>query len=356
MTDIEIAVLPGDGIGPETVEATLTVAREVLARAGVAMQERWSAIGLAALEQVGTTFPEEALETARKADGILLGAVSHLDYPSPESGGVNPSGTLRRELDLYANVRPARTYPGLATKIGEEFDLVIVRENTEGFYADRTMHVGTGEVMPTPDLALAHRKVTREGSMRIAREAFRIAATRRRKVTAVHKSNVLRVSDGLFLECVRQVAREHPDVEYEEELIDAMTALLIRRPADYDVIVTTNMFGDILSDEATELSGSLGLAASLNSGYQHAMAQAQHGSAPSLAGRDVANPSSLIGSMGMLLSWLGEQRGDDRLVAASRSIEVALRDTVADPSTRTADLGGELGGRAFTRAVLANLA
>src|SRR5690606_19288763 len=274
----------------------------------------------------------------------------------PESGGVNPSGTLRRELDLYANVRPARTYPGLATKIGEEFDLVIVRENTEGFYADRTMHVGTGEVMPTPDLALAHRKVTREGSMRIAREAFRIAATRRRKVTAVHKSNVLRVSDGLFLECVRQVAREHPDVEYEEELIDAMTALLIRRPADYDVIVTTNMFGDILSDEATELSGSLGLAASLNSGYQHAMAQAQHGSAPSLAGRDVANPSSLIGSMGMLLSWLGEKRGDDRLVAASRSIEVALRDTVADPSTRTADLGGELGGRAFTRAVLANLA
>src|SRR5690606_5077329 len=156
------------------------------------MQERWSAIGLAALEQVGTTFPEEALETARKADGTLLGAVSHLDYPSPESGGVNPSGTLRRELDLYANVRPARTYPGLATKIGEEFDLVIVRENTEGFYADRTMHVGTGEVMPTPDLALAHRKVTREGSMRIAREAFRIAATRRRKVTAVHKSNVLR--------------------------------------------------------------------------------------------------------------------------------------------------------------------
>jgi len=184
---------------------------------------------------------------------------------------------------------------------------VVVRENTESFYADRTMFMGTGKVMPTPDLAMAFRKVTREGSLWIAESAFKLAMQRRRKVTAMHKNNVLRVSDGLFLACVRQVAACCPDVAYEEKLIDALAALLIRDPSVFDVIVTTNMFGDILSDEASELSGSLGLAASLNAGTHHGVAQAQHGSAPDIAGMDLANPASLIGLAAMPLAWLGER-------------------------------------------------
>ena len=191
-----------------------------------------------------------------RAEPSCLGCrpVSHNDYPPSDEGGLNPSGQLRRRLDLYANIRPARIRPGFVPRCGIAFDLVVVRENTEGFYADRTMHVGTGEVMPTPDLAMAFRKVTRAGSLRIAESAFKLAMQRRRKVTAVHKANVLRVSDGLFLECVRQVAARYPEVAYEEKLIDAMAALLIRDDSVFDVIVTTNMFGDILSEEASELS------------------------------------------------------------------------------------------------------
>ena len=186
-----------------------------------------------------------------------------------------------------------------------------MRENTEGFYADRSMYLGPGEFMPTPDLAIAMRKITRQGSTRIAEQAFKLALQRRKKVTAVHKANVLRVSDGLYLECVRAVAARYPQVQYEERIIDAMAALLIRDASQFDVVVTTNMYGDILSDEASEIAGSLGLAASLNAGAEHGVAQAQHGSAPDIAGKNIANPASLIGSAAMLLAWLGERRGDD---------------------------------------------
>jgi 3-isopropylmalate dehydrogenase len=210
--------------------------------------------------------------------------------------------------------------------------------------------------MPTPDLALATRKVTRSASTRIAEAAFALARTRRGTVTAVHKANVLRLSDGLFCECVRAVAARHPDIAYDEVLVDAAAALLVRDAARFDVIVTTNMFGDILSDEAAEIAGSLGLGASLNAGAAHAVAQAQHGSAPDLAGRDRANPGALIGSAAMLLAWLGERRGEARLKHAARAIEAALDATVAVPEERTADLGGSAGTGAFARQVAARLA
>src|SRR3546814_94222 len=211
-----------------------------------------------------------------------------------------PSGERRKRRARYANIRPAKTVPGWPPRCGTDVDLVIVRENTEGFYADRNMFSGSGEFMPSPEVALAVRKVTRGGSLRIAEAAFELAMRRRKKVTSVHKGNVLRVSDGLYLQCTREVAARYPEVEYEEKIIDAMAALLIRDAGAFDVIVTTNMFGDILSDEASEIAGSLGLAASLNAGAEHAVAQAQHGSAPDIAGRDLANPASLIGSAAML--------------------------------------------------------
>ena len=349
---MDLLVLEGDGIGPEITAATLDVLRAAATRFHFDLHISHATIGLAALETVGTTFPDGVLEAARKADGVILGPVSHNDYPM---GMPNPSGMLRKHMDLYANIRPARTRPGLPPRAGHPLDLVIVRENTEGFYADRTMHMGTGEFMPTPDLAMAMRKVTRAGSTRIAESAFRLAMTRRRRVTAVHKANVLRVSDGLFLECVRDVASRFPEVELEEQLIDSMAALLIRDPTKYDVIVTTNMFGDILSDEASELSGSLGLAASLNAGSFHAVAQAQHGSAPDIAGKGIANPASLIGSAAMLLAWEGAKRDHQGPEHAAAAIEAAIDRAVADPATRTRDLGGSADTATFTAAVIAGL-
>ena len=352
---IHLLVLEGDGIGPEISAATVAVLRAAADAFGFSLRFDTAAIGFAALRASGTTFPDAVFDAAKAADGVLLGPVSHNDYPPAAEGGLNPSGQLRKRLDLFANVRPARSRPGLPPRCGKDVDLVVMRENTEGFYSDRAMHLGPGEIMPTPDVALSFRKVTRAASLRIAEAGFALARLRRRKVTAVHKANVLRISDGLFLECVREVAARHPDVAYEEKLVDAMAALLVRDASAFDVIVTTNMFGDILSDQASEISGSLGLAASLNAGQDHAVAQAQHGSAPDIAGQDKANPASLIGSAGMLLQWLGERRGDGQLLRAAEAIEAALDRVVAEPAGRTADLGGPLGTAAFTARVVAAL-
>jgi 3-isopropylmalate dehydrogenase len=227
-------------------------------------------------------------------------------------------------------------------------DLVIARENTEGFYSDRNMHLGVGEFMPTADMALSVRKITAQASRRIAHSAFEMAQRRRRKVTAVHKANVLKVSEGLFLREVRAVAQRFPEVKYDEQLVDSMAALLVRDSERYDVIVTTNMYGDILSDEAAELAGSLGLAASINFGDRHCMAQAQHGSAPDIEGQDKANPTSLILSAAMLLQWLGRRRNNMKLAEAARLIDTAVDAVLKQASTRTIDLGGPLGTAAFT--------
>src|SRR3954452_16395333 len=280
---LRFAVLNGDGISPEITAASLHVLRAAAAKWQFACVFDEVEVGLKPLAIQGTTFPERAFEIAKAADGVILGPVSHNDYPPADKGGINPSGALRKRLDLFANIRPARTREGFPARCGKPVDLVVVRENTEGFYADRNMFAGSGEFMPTQDVALAVRKVTREGSMRIAEAGFRLAMQRRKLVTVVHKANVLRISDGLFLQCTRAVAARYPQVKYEEKIIDAIAALLVRDASVFDVICTTNMFGDILSDEAAEIAGSLGLAESLNAGADHVMAQAQHGLAPDIA-------------------------------------------------------------------------
>jgi len=351
----QLVVMEGDGIGPEISAATIAVLNAADRRFGLGLSFTSASIGFTTLRNEGTTFPMAALDAAKAADGVILGPVSHNDYPPVAEGGLNPSGEMRKRLDLFANIRPALTRGGFPARCGVPVDLVIVRENTEGFYADRSMFVGPGEFMPTPDLALAVRKITRAGSTRIAEAAFALAMRRRKKITAVHKANVLRVSDGLFLECVRAVAPRFPAVEYKEQIIDAMTALLVRDASVFDVVVTTNMYGDILSDLASEIAGSLGLAASLNAGADHAVAQAQHGSAPDLAGKDLANPASLIGSAAMLLAWIGERKNAGRLVEAADAIEAALERTIATPAWRTRDLGGPLGTKAFGERVAATL-
>jgi isocitrate/isopropylmalate dehydrogenase len=352
---MRMLVLPGDGIGPEISAATLEVLELVDRRLSLGLSFETHEVGLARLKREGTTLPQAVREAACAADGIVLGPVSNSDYPPRERGGINISAELRTTLDLYANVRPARSRQGLPHYGRTPIDLVIMRENTEGFYADRNMHAGSGEWMPTPDLALSMRKITAQGSRRIARAAFALARSRRRKVTAVHKVNVLKMTEGLFLREVRDVAKDFPDVDYNEQLVDSMAALLVRDAQRFDVVLTTNMFGDILSDEATELSGSLGLGAAINAGEAHCMAQAQHGSAPDLAGLDRANPSSLVLSAAMLLDWIARSRQLEGFARGAALIEQAVDALVKDPVTRTADLGGPLGTRAFTAALCAQI-
>jgi isocitrate/isopropylmalate dehydrogenase len=345
---LRFAVLRGDGIGPEITDATLHVLRTIDGKLELGLSFEEHPVGLDALRAHGTTFPEPSFHAARLADGILLGPVSHNSYPPVTEGGHNPSAELRRRLDLFANIRPARSRPGLPPRCGSPVDLVIVRENTEGFYADRSMYLGPGELMPTPDLALSLRKVTREGSTRIALAGFRLAARRRRKVTAVHKANVLRVSDGLFLECTRAVAAAHPEIAYEEMIIDAMAALLVRDASAFDVIVTTNMFGDILSDEISGLVGGLGLAPGANIGTHAAIFEAVHGTAPDLAGKGIANPAALIFAACMMLDHLHASAQADH-------IRAALETTIRAGRHVTRDLGGTATTDEFTDAIIAEL-
>lgn len=351
---MEILVLPGDGIGPEIADSTLAVLRAVDAKYGLDLAFKFEDVGFASLEKYGTTLRDEVLEKGRQSDGIILGPQSHMDYPPRDKGGVNVSAGFRVGLDLYANVRPARTRPGLA-KTDKNMDLVIMREATEGFYPDRNMYAGCGEFMPTEDIALSVRKITAHASNRIARRSFELAMTRRKKVAAIHKANNFILSDGLFLREVRKVAAEFPEVELEEVIVDAMAAHLVRDPSRFDVIVATNFHADILSDLASELSGSLGLAGSINANDDMAAAQAQHGSAPDIQGQDKANPVSLILSAGMLLKWLGDRHRLENYRLAARAIEETIDSVLADPATRTPDLGGPLGTKAFTKVLVSRL-
>lgn len=351
---MEILVLPGDGIGPEITDSTLAVLRAVDERFGLGLSFQHDDIGFASLEKHGTTLRDEVLDKARRLDGILLGPISHLDYPPRDKGGVNVSAAFRVKLDLYANVRPARTRPGLG-RGHAPLDLVIMRECTEGFYPDRNMHAGSGEFMPVPGVALSVRKITAYCCERIARRSFELAMTRRKKVTAVHKANNFLITDKLFLDEVGKVASDFPEVQLDELIIDATAAWLVRDPSRFDVICATNFYADILSDLASELSGGLGLAGSINAGDELAAAQAQHGSAPDIAGRDKANPTSLILSAAMLLRWLGDRHGLGAYVESARAIDAAVDSVLADPATRTSDLGGPLGTKAFTRALVDRL-
>jgi 3-isopropylmalate dehydrogenase len=352
-----LLLLPGDGIGPEIVAAARRVIEAADRRFALGLALETAEIGFRALETVGTTMPDAVLQRARAVDGIVLGPVSHNAYPPREAGGVNPSALLRTRLDLFANIRPARIRRGLPAPVSAAMDLVIFRENTEGFYADRNMASGSGEFLADPDMALALRKITRRASARIAEAAFAEARKRpARHVTAVHKANVLRLSDGLFLEETRRVAAANPDIAYDEVLVDAMAAHLVRDPGRFDVIVTTNMFGDILSDLASELSGGLGIAASLNEGADHAMAQAQHGSAPDIAGSDTANPAALIGSVALLFDWIGRRSGRDDFRAAARAITEALDDALADPEVRTPDHAGSGSTSGMAKAISQSVA
>jgi 3-isopropylmalate dehydrogenase len=350
---MKLIVLPCDGIGPEIVAASIEVLKAADARFKLDLTLDHESVGFDSLRAHGTTLRQEVLEKSKTYDGVVLGTQSHADYPVPEQGGRNVSAGFRVGLDLYANVRPARTRPYLQSNMreGRSMDLVIMREATEGFYPDRNMSKGWGEVMPSPDMALSTRKITRFCSERIARRAFELAMTRRKKVTAIHKANSFHMTDGLFLEAVRHVAKDFPEVQLDDLLVDASTAHLVKEPERFDVLVATNFYGDILSDLASELSGSLGLAGSIMASDTLCCAQAQHGSAPTIAGKDIANPTSMILSVAMMVRWIGDKRGDKAIQQAGDAMVAAVDKVLENPATRTGDIGGTMGCKAFAAAV-----
>ena len=349
-----LGVLEGDGIGPEIVRATVDAVTTAARRAeGVRLEWIPLPMGWAGIREHGAAMPDATKAALGECHGWLMGPHDSAAYPPEHRRRRNPSGELRHHFDLFANIRPARTYPGLPS-VAREADLVVVRENTEGFYPDRNMYAGAGEFMPTPDVALAVGVFTRRAAERIAHVACRLAMRRRRRLSIVHKANVLQLSTGLFRDTCRAVAAAYPGLQVEDYHVDAMAAHLVRRTADFDVVVTTNMFGDILSDLTGELTGSLGLAPSLNAGTDRAMAQAAHRSAPDIAGRDLANPVGLLLSAVLLLRWLGERHEDGALLGVGDAVEAAVLRTWA-AGIRTRDLGGDAGTAAFAQAVIARL-
>jgi isocitrate dehydrogenase (NAD+) len=332
----EATLIAGDGIGPEITQATLLV----LDALGVRFDWDEEYGGMSAVDKAGTPLPNATLDSIRHTKLALKGPLT-----TPVGGGYRSVNVaLRQEFDLYANVRPTKTIiPGGRY---EGIDLVIVRENTEGMYVglDHTFRVGDDPRA----VAQATSVMTREGCRRICRYAFEYAKTQgRKKVTIVHKANILKATSGLFLETCHQVAKEYAGViASEDKIVDNTAMQLVINPQQFDVIVTTNMFGDILSDEAAGLIGGLGLAPGANIGTKAAIFEAVHGSAPDIAGRGIANPTALMLAAAMMLDHVGE-------LEAGRRLRRAIETTIVSDNIRTKDLGGRAATAEFARAVAA---
>jgi 3-isopropylmalate dehydrogenase len=347
-----VGVLNGDDIGHEIVPASVEVAKAAAARTGLVVDWRPTPIGRSALDTHGSTMPEGTLETLGSFDGFILGPIGHRAYPKVP-GAINPHPILRKHFNLFANVRPTRSFPGIGC-LYDDVDLVIVRENNEGFQPDRNVVAGSGEFRPTDEVTISVRVITRTGSRRVARAALELARSRRKHLTIIHKDTVFKLGCGMFVEECRKAARDFPDVLVDDVIVDTFAMRLVRDPQTFDVVVTTNMFGDILSDEAAGLVGGLGMAPGLCSGEGDvAMAQATHGSAPDIAGRGIANPYAMIMSCKMLLEWLGTKHGEERLISAARRIEAAVERVIAEGKHLTSDLGGGSGTEEMSAAVVA---
>jgi isocitrate dehydrogenase (NAD+) len=325
----KVTLIQGDGIGPEIVAATLTV----MEATGVKIAWEEAIAGEEALEKYGTPLPEETLVSLQKNKVGLKGPLT-----TPIGSGYRSINVaLRKALDLYVNLRPAKSYPGVNSPY-REIDLVVVRENTEDLYAGVEHMVG-------PDAAESIKIITRRASERIVRYAFEYARQHnRRKVTAVHKANILKLSDGLFLETARSVAVQYPEIEFEERIVDNMAMQLVQKPHLYDVMVMPNLYGDILSDLCAGLVGGLGVAPSANVGDTVALFEPVHGSAPKYRGEDKVNPTAMILTAALMLRYLGEEE------AASR-IERAVAEVLREGKTVTYDLGGSAGTAAMGRAI-----
>jgi 3-isopropylmalate dehydrogenase len=353
----KIAFLNGDGIGQEVVPCAKRVLEASASKTGLFLELLNLPIGMEAYNKFGRTMPPSTVETLKECDGWLLGPLQPGSYPKDDPDYPMASGKIRKAFDLYANIRPFRSYEGIKGPLlnRNPIDFVIVRENTEDFYPDRNLFKGYGEFWTDPDTVLSLRVITRRASSRIAKTAFALAEKREKKrLTVVHKSNVLIEGDGLFLEEVRKEAKNHPSIALEEGLVDFIAMKLIQQPERYDIILTPNLFGDILSDEAAALIGGLGVAPSLNAGDHSAMAQSVHGSAPDIAEKGIANPTAEILSVAMLLEWLFAKHGDVEFRKSSEIIKLAIESQLAsrNPEDKTFDLAGTASTNEFANRVL----
>jgi 3-isopropylmalate dehydrogenase len=355
MNTYKIAVVAGDGIGPEVVSSgieVMTVAQRLVG--GFELEFLDAPAGAGVFLECGQDLPESSLAVCREADAILLGACGMPEVRHPDGTELTPQITLRRELDLYAGIRPARSLEGIPGALSGEhdIDLVIVRESTEGIFAS----LGAGIVLGN-EVATDTQVITRRGTERVVRAAFELAGQRKRsnpRVTCVDKANVLR-SFAFFRKIFDEVAAAYPDIAADHLYVDAAALELVRRPERFDVIVTENLLGDILSDLAAGLIGGMGVAPSADLGDRHAVFQPCHGSAPDLAGRGIANPLATILSGAMMLEHLARTRHDPAPGIASHQIETAVARAVADRGARTSDVGGSSSTRDVTEAVLSEL-
>ncbi len=351
---LRIGILNGDDIGHEIVPAAVEVSRAAAALHGVAIHWQPLSIGRSALDTHGHTLPPDTLAALQTLDGWILGPIGHRAYPKGPNA-INPHPILRKQFNLFANVRPTRSYPGIGC-LHDGVDLVIVRENNEGFQPDRNMVMGVGEFRPTDEVTLSVRVITRTGSRRVARAAFELARQRRQHLTYVHKDTVFKLGCGMFVEECQKLAVEYPDVRVDDVIVDTFAMRLVRDPQTFDVVVTTNMFGDILSDEAAGLVGGLGMAPGLCIGDGDVvMAQATHGSAPDIAGQGIANPYAMIDSTRMMFDWLGHARGHAGAVRMAAAMSRATTAALADPRSRTGDIRGSGNTATMTQAVLRGL-
>jgi 3-isopropylmalate dehydrogenase len=335
---LKIGILLGDDIGLEVVPECVKVMKAAAARERLDVDWHPLPIGKRGHDEHGDTLPAVTERTLRELDGWVMGPIGHAAYPRGDSTWVMPP--VRKKFDLFAAVRPALSHSTISS-IHKDVDIVFLRELTEGMLYSETVVAGLPEFRPNDDITVAMRVITRKGSNRVAREAFEIARTReRRKVTAAHKEPVYRLACGMFAEECRKVARDYPDVAFEEMMIDSISMKLVMAPQQFDVVVTTNQFGDILTDIGAGLVGGLGLAPGLCVGEKQAMAQATHGSAPDITGRNIANPYAMIISGQMLLAWLGRKRKEPKATAAADRMLAAVGSVIADGRHLTRDLGG----------------
>jgi len=348
---LRIGVLLGDDIGLEVVPEAVKVMKAAAAKSGLAVEWSEHPIGRRGHELHGHTMPEVTVKALEKTDGWICGPIGHGAYPRNDPTWIMPP--LRKRLDLFASIKPVKSYPNIPS-VHKNVDIVFLREVTEGMQSSDTVLAGSGEFRPNDEISIGMRVVTRKGANRVAREAFEIARIRKRKkVTALHKEPVYRLVCGMFAEECRKVAKEYSDVELEEVLIDGFAMKLVMKPQQYDVVVTTNQFGDIITDEGAGIVGGLGLAPGLCVGERQAMAQATHGSAPDIAGKNLANPYAMIMSGRMLLEWLGRKRNEPRAAEAARLIDAAVDRIIAEARHLTPDLGGKAGTTQMGDAVAA---
>ena len=335
----KISLITGDGIGPELSDSAISVLNTIQEKYGIEFEISKLIAGDKALEQTGKALPDDVVETIKNSDVCLKAPVGE--------SAADVIVVLRRMLDLYANIRPSKSYPHMPA-LRDDIDMVIVRENTEDLYTGKEFSLG--------DSAVALRIISESASKRIAKYAFETAKQRNsmKKVTCVHKSNVMRVTDGLFANACIEVSKDYPEIKFEEMYVDACAMNLIRQPEKFDVVVTTNLFGDILSDESSQVVGGLGMAPAANLGDTFALFEPVHGAAFDIAGKNIANPTSFILSIKMMLEWLGNRNNDQNSLTTAKKLEQSVLELIKS-GISTKDIGGTMSTREFTHEIINKL-